>query len=807
MSLSRWSAARDIRLRFAYRAYSRTVDPTARAQIREAGGNLPVDMTSFVGRRREITLTKRLLAESRLVTLTGPGGVGKTRLALRVAANMRRSFRDRAWLVRLDDLRDPSLVADTVGEQLEVRGHHSVDHEVGDIVEHLRSREMLLVLDNCEHLVDEVARFVETLLQACPGVRVLATSRQSLGVAGESVLVVPPLQVPDLEHLPPPEAYEQYSSVRLFVDRAQAALPEFEADASNGAVLMRLCHHLDGNPLAIELAAVRLRSLSLEQLEERLAERYELLTGGPRGAPKRQQTLRALIDWSYDLCPEQDRLAWARMSVFSGSFDLEAAEHVTAGGSLRVQDVLGAVHSLVDQSILLREDESGVVRYRLLQAMREYGQERLAASGEAAFFQRRHREWYALLVERFATEWLGGDQPEWVQRLRLEQGNLRVAMSSATGSSATGPEDASIGLRMATQLDDYWSIRGFTSEARYWLDLALSVAPQDSQERTPALRVDGWFALLQGDTPAGERLLAQAGQLAERYGDEIQKAYVGHALGMSAMFQGRLSEARALFEQNLAAFRASGELRGELFSLVTLGLVASRRNEGERALGLLSECVDRTTQRGEIFFRSYALWATAYIEALRDRLDEADRAAKDALRLQRRLDNKLAMALTIDTLAWIGQRRNNNERAARLFGVAHTMWNALNAAPEFYTAFQSTHDEHVEWARAALGEAAYQDAFERGMKLPTGMALDYALEVKRHAREAPRDNVTQMPLTRREREIAELVAQGRTNKEIAESLVIAQRTVEGHVQHILTKLDFSSRAQIASWVAARKNSS
>ncbi|GAA4830454.1 LuxR family transcriptional regulator [Saccharopolyspora rosea] len=771
---------------------------TARSRVREPAGNLPADVTSFVGRRHEITLTKRLLAESRVVTLTGPGGVGKTRLALRVAGNMRRSFRDKAWCVQLEDLSDGSQVIDAVIDQLGLGGPSTAD-DVDSVIEHLKNREMLLVLDNCEHVIEDVALLVDAVVRWCPGVRVLATSRQSLGVAGESTMVVPPLQVPDIEHLPPPEAYEQFASVRLFVDRARAAVPEFEVDADNATALMRLCHHLDGNPLAIELAAVRLRSLSPQQLEERLSERYDLLTEGRRGAPARQQTLRALIDWSYDLASEQDRLAWARVSVFSGSFDLEAAEHVVADG-LSEGDVLGAVHSLVDKSVLLREEAGGEVRFRLPHTLREYGQEKLVAFGEHEEVRQRHRAWFADLVDRFAADWLGDGQVAWVHRLRKDQDNLRLALHTATAS----PKTAGSALRMATALGQYWGIRGLNGEARHWLDQALAVATADNPERARALRASAWFALLQGDLAAANPLLEQATVVATQRGDEVEKAHVIWTRGMAALFTADLDQADALVTDALSRFRKHDCEVGELAALFALGLVKGLGDEYETGMALLAECVRRTGERGELFWRAYALWGSAQLDLRHEELERAETSAKEALRLQRRLDNRLAMAFSTDTLAWIAQRQGRNDRAARLFGAAAAFWDAVRAAPAFYATFAAGHAEHAEQARAVLGEQAYQEAFDRGHAMTFPHAIDYALEVKRHARPRTDDNVHPMPLTRRERQIAELVAQGNTNKEIAEGLVIAQRTVEGHVQNILTKLDFSSRAQIAGWIAAQR---
>ncbi|MER7014635.1 LuxR C-terminal-related transcriptional regulator [Saccharopolyspora sp. NPDC000359] len=774
---------------------------TARARVREPAGNLPADVTSFVGRRREITLTKRLLAESRVVTLTGPGGVGKTRLAIRVAGNMRRSFRDKAWCVELEDVREGSLVVDAVIEQLGIGGP-TTGEDLDTVVEQLKNRELLLVLDNCEHVVEDVALLVDAVVRWCPGVRVLATSRQSLGVAGEATMVVPPLQVPNVEHLPPPEAYEQFASVRLFIDRARAAVPEFEVTSDNAAALMRLCSHLDGNPLAIELAAVRLRSLSLQQLEERLAERYDLLTEGRRGAPARQQTLRALIDWSYELASDQDRLAWARMSVFSGTFDLAAAEHVVGNG-LSDTDVLSAVHSLVDKSVLLREEDGGEARFRLPRALREYGQDKLEEFGELAAVRQRHLAWFSDLAGRFAADWIGPDQIAWVQRLRNEQSNLRTALRTA----ASSPDTAGVALGMATDLWQYWVIRGLNAEARHWLDQVLSCAPREVPERVRALRVSAWFALLHGDLDTVRSTLEQATVLATQRGEESEKPYLALVRGLTAFAGNDTSRAVSLVEDALGQFRKRESLPGELFGLFGLGMVKGLNGEHEAGLQLLAECVRLSTEHGELYWRSYALWASAQVEALRGELERGEAAAKKAIRLQRQLDNRLGIAFSIDTLAWIAQQQGKYDRAARLFGAASSVWDVVSATPGFWARFATDHEEHQAQTRTALGEEAFQDAFDRGRELSVQHIIDFALEAKRHARVRTEENVHPMPLTRRERQIADLVAQGNTNKEIAENLVIAQRTVEGHVQNILTKLDFSSRAQIAGWVAAQRTAS
>lgn len=760
---------------------------------------LPADTTRFIGRRSEIAEARRTLSACHVLTLTGPGGVGKTRLALRVAADLRRAFRDGTCLVGLAELRDPALLSNVVAEKLGLR-EQARRAPTDTVVEHLQDRQLLLVLDNCEHLIDECAMFVDSLMRACPEVRVLATSRQSLRVPGERIMTVRPLPVPEPEHAPDPDTIQRCESVGLFVDRAVAVLPEFGVSSHNCAVLARLCRELDGIPLAIELAAAQLLSLSLEQIEERLTKRYRLLTGGTSTGPSRQRTLRALIDWSFGLCTEREQLVWRRVSVFSGSFDLDAAEYVCGGDGLDPDDVFPVVASLVDKSVLLREEAGGMARYRLLETVREYGQEKLVATGEQRRIRLRHRDWYARLVERMDAEWLGPNQVEWVHRLRRDHPNLRLALDICV----TEPGEAEVGMRMAVRMDDYWGIRGFHTEARHWLDNVLAAAPEPTSARAASLRMHGWFALLQGDLDSGTTLLTEATELAERIGDDVELAYVKHCWGNAAMFTGQLDDAVRLMEEALPLFRAAGVVRGVLFDLFVLGLTLGMNGQRERALAVLDECLLATNEVGEEFWWSYALWAVAHIEVLYDKLEIADRAGKEALRLQHLMDNQLAMALTTDTLAWLYQRRGDSERAARVFGIAKMIFDAIGASPDNFATFAAAHHEHTARAKRVLGVGRYEEEFNRGCQMPSDQAIEYAREAE-PCPDGPGCDADgdRSPLTPRERQIAELVAEGSSNRQIATKLVIAQRTAEAHVEHILVKLGFTSRCQIAAWVAQR----
>ena len=767
---------------------------SADASTRKRVGNLPADTTSFLGRRREIAEVKRLLSSSRVVTLTGPGGVGKSRLALRVAADVRRAFHDNVWFIELADLRDPGLLANMVADELELHDQ-SARPAIETLLDHLASPPALLVLDNCEQLVDECATFVQTLIRACPDLQVLATSRQSLGLLGESTLPVTPMRVPDPGRMQSPASIAHYDSVRLFIDRAAAAVPRFTINENNYATVARLCRDLDGIPLAIELTAVRLRGLSLEQIEERLTERYRLLTGGVRGAPERQRTLRALIDWSYDLCSQQERKVWARTAVFSGTFDLDAVEYVATGTDVSRHEMLNVVDSLVDKSIFMRESHEDTVRYRLLDTMREYGELRLRESGEQEAVRLRHRDWYAHLAARFASEWVGPAQTSWITRMRREHANLRAALDYC----ASEPGEALAGLRMATYVEDYWGIRGLHTELRHWLNRTLPAAPEATKERASALRMSGWFALLQGDLDSARPQLAEAARLAEELGIDAERGYVTQAFGLIALFAGDLGEAASLLHEAMRRFRAASLLSGEMFSLFTLGLTMGLNGQPERGLALLSEGIDRMARLGDVDWRSWCLWSTAFIEVVNGAPDRAEAAAKKALELQQRLVNRLAMAFTFDTLAWIAVRRGQYSRGTELFGAADSMWHAIGSSPDNYAPVATQHHGHLDLARRRLGDG-FDAAYQRGKDMTSDAAISYALETEQVTARTPRTR-PETPLTRREQQIAKLVAQGLTNKDIGAKLVISQRTVEAHVEHILTKLGFSSRTQIATWLA------
>lgn len=760
-------------------------------------GNLPADLTSFVGRRREVAEIKRLFSASRLVTLTGVGGVGKTRLAVRSAAELQRAFLDGVWMVDLGQLADPALLADTVAATLRISGH-SPRPPIAILSDYLEDKRLLLLLDSCEHLLDAGAALAESLLRAAPQLHILATSRQPLGMLGEYALRVPSLTMPETSGPLPPGAALRYESMNLFAERAAAACPGFEVTEQNQVSVAAICHRLDGIPLAIELAAVRLRVLSADQILARLADRYGLLTVGSRSALPRQQTLRATVEWSFDLCSPAERTLWARLSVFTGGFDLDAVEQVCADEELSGQPVLELVASLVDKSILVPEDQGTHVRYRLLETLREYGRERLRELGAESPLRRRHRDYYLRLAERCETEWFGPNQLMWFNVLSGNLPNLRSALDSCLAES-----DGEAALRIAAALRIHWHASGSLGEGRRWLDRALAQTTDPTPARAKGLWVAGWLALMQGDVAAAEPLLEQGRDLAGRLGDATVLAHVELALAVATMYRGDLPQATAGLTEALARHRVIGDEIGTAIALTQLPLLACLLGDTDRAIAWGEECLAISDARGERWYRAHALWTLSIAEWQRgDRL-RATALACDGIRLKLEFKDRLGIARCLEVLAWVAADDRYYRRSARLLGATQAIWQTLGARLSGFGALAEQHDQCCALVREGLGVAAFDAEFDQGLALDLGQAVAYALGEKASV-DAPSKRVPASPLTRREREVAELVARGLSNRDIAGKLVISPRTAEAHVEHILTKLGFTSRTQIAAWVSEHR---
>ena len=761
--------------------------------VQRRRSNLPAELSSFVGRRHELAQLRTVLRDRRLVTLFGPGGVGKTRLAFRAAADLERSFGDGAWVVELAPVTDGELVADTVVAALGLRDGQGGSAEQR-LVSYLADRELLLVVDNCEHVQDAAAGLVGRLLAAAPGLRVMATSRHALDIEGEYLLSVPPLGVPvdDRGAEASPEGLMHYDAVRLFVDRATASWSAFQVTAANQAALAELVRRLDGMPLAIELASVRVRSLSVEQILERLADRFALLTRGDRAAMPRQQTLRALIDWSHDLLNDQERLLWARGTVFNGSFEIEALREVVCDDRLPADAVAKVVDSLVAKSILVSEGTGAEARLTMLESLKEYGATRLADLGETDAFVERHRRWFVELTERSAREMYGADDVSIFRRLRADHENLRRALERCVASA---PDD---GLRMMGALQHYWVMVGRFSEGRHWLRRLLDAPDAAPPTRTVGRVVAGRLAVLQGDVDEGRPLLQQALAEATAAGDHTWRAHALHALAITTMFWGEPTEAVGLLEQALALHGHGTDPYGVPLALVQLATVHALLGEPDRAMEYADECIAASRAADERWCAGLARWTQALVAWRQGRHSRVRAYARDVLKLKEPFGDRLGMAMSLEMIAWVAAHEGRNDEAAQLFGAVQAALRSVGGA--LFGHLVDDHEACTARTRDAMGPERYETVFAEGAAISFEDAVALALG-RRRAAEGPDQQVR---LTRREMEIAQLVAEGLTNRDIAGRLFLAQRTAEGHVARTLSKLGFTSRAQLAAWVKDRQ---
>ncbi|GAV42250.1 winged helix-turn-helix domain-containing protein [Streptomyces acidiscabies] len=667
-------------------------------------GNLPAAYTSFVGRRQETAEVRRLLDTRRLLTLTGTGGVGKTRLALEVATASAHAFADGVWLVNLAPVSDPSAVPAAVAGALRVPdlGARSFTDQ---LTGYLAGRHALLVLDTCEHLVDACADLVATLLPAAPELRVLATSRHTLGVTGEHVHALAPLA--------PDEAAE------LLRDRAAAVRPHSPDETTGDDGIARLCAGLDCLPLAIELAASRLRTLSVGQLTDRLEDRFALLTGGSRTAPAHQRTLRGMIDWSYELCAPAERLLWNRLSVFAGGFSLEAAEGVCSGDGIDEAEVLDLLDRLVTQSVVLTCTLGGRPRYRLLETIREYGRERLADSGE---LRRRHRDFFLALAQRIDRNWYGPGQEENLALLRAEHTNLLAALDH-DGEPRTR-------LALVAALCWHWCAGGFLSEGRRQAERVLAAAPEPCAERARALLVAVWVAQTQGDLTAADHWLDEADALGRRLGDEWVCVQADGLRGVSAHYRGQPRESIRRYETALAAMTALGDERQVTSWRLALACVQAYADD-PRAAHTGAQFIAAARTDGERWGRAQVLMALGHHAWARGDRAATGNLITSALETMRGLADHAMVARMLELLAWATAAGGAHERAARLLGLADALWRDAGSSVHAFGPRMA--EQHARCGRAAieaLGEAAYRKAFAEGGRHQCPVqAVDYALAV------------------------------------------------------------------------------
>jgi predicted ATPase/DNA-binding CsgD family transcriptional regulator len=753
-----------------------------------------------------------LLVAARLVTLTGFGGVGKTRLALQVAAEVRRSFPDGVWLVELAGLHDASLVPHAVSRALRIPDRSSGD-QAEALIRFLADRRLLLVLDNCEHLIEACAVLAAEVLSAAGGLRVLATSREALRITGEHLYRVQPLPVPDPDAVQTAAAAVRFAGMELFAHRAAAVSPGFAVTSRNAPMVATICQLLDGVPLAIELAAARLRTLSLEQVAAGLNDRFRLLTDGDRTALPRQQTLHAAVQWSYELCAKPERLLWARASVFADRFTAAAAERVCSGDGLPADAVLATLSGLVDKSVLIAERDDDGLRYRLLDTVRQFGLDRLrhpngddCACGvhmiDEAVLCRRHRDFYLQLAERFHTDWFGPRQVEWTRRMRAEFANLRAALNFCV----TNPDHAEAGVRLAGALYYFWYGCGEIREGRYWLQRALSADTRASRHRAWALAALARLHILHGLPEPATDLARQALRLARRFDEPFCVSHALHTLGLGITYTDDPARGRALLDDAVARAAELGPTHpARAFTTFALATWETLQGDPARADRLYAESRAISRAHSEQWWLGIVLTAAVVPALMLGDPAQARGYARESLHTRRALHDTHGAASSVQFLAYVAAAAHDYPRAARLLGAADRHWRAAGGSPFAAGAHRRIHEQYEAATRQALGDDAYDTEFRRGGELTIDEAAGYALG-DRQAPATPADarQGNGPRLTRRQVEIAELVAQGLSNKQIADRLVISQRTVETHVENILAKFSFTSRAQVVAWYAQRQ---
>ncbi|MFC9607310.1 ATP-binding protein [Streptomyces niveus] len=694
--------------------------------MRPVPGNLPAELNRFVGRADELAELTRLLTEFRLITLVGVGGVGKTRLAVHAAARAlpapgpedpEKRYRDGVWLAELSSVRDPGLLDHALVDALRVTDHsRRPPREV--LRTHLADRRLLLVLDGFEQLVDPCAELLRDLLRRCSGLQVLAVGRRPLRLEGERVFPLAPMDDTD--------------AARLFAERAADVLAGSCPLDEHGDTVRELCRRLDGIPLALELAAARLRALSPDQILRRIDDRFQLLTEGSRGELPRHRTLRTAIGWSHELCAPAERLLWARLSVFAGPFDLEAVEYVCAGPDLPAGSVLDVLGELIAQSVVVREDTAAGVRYRMLDTVRAYGAEWLDALADTGRMRRRHRDWYMGLAAWWELEWFGPRQAEIAAGADSALPNLRAAIELCLETDG----ETYLGQCLAGTLWFYWAGCGRLTEGRHWLDRALAPAagsgepPHDGSRRDgsrlKALWVLGYVAILQGDNATATGALYECREEATRTSNALAHAYAVHRLGCLALLTGDMPRAERLLRSALGSYRELGEINSNvLMGRAELALSLVFLGDLDAAVALCADVREICEESGERWARSYALYVHAFAAWTRGRLTEARALLAEAVTIHHTFNDLVGLVLAMELMALVTAGEGYPAEAAVLQGAAGRLWRSVGVPLFGSPTFGAPHEQCERRATEALGARAY------GARVAEGRALSQAAAVER----------------------------------------------------------------------------
>ncbi len=764
--------------------------------LRDWPSGVPAPLTAFIGRERELPEVAALVLAERLVTLTGAGGVGKTRLAIEAAVSVRSAFADGVDLVDLSAVAVAALLPGTIAAALGIEeraGPASADR----LAVVLRPQQRLLVLDNCEHLREGCAALTAGLLSRCPQMTVLATSRASLAVPGEVTWRVPSLTFPWPEHLPELRELENFEAAALFLARARAAHRGLSLGPADVAAVTSICFHLDGIPLALELAAARVGAMGLEAIARRLTGSFELLarTGG---GPARHQTLRASVEWSHQLLADDERALFRRLAVFAGGWTLEAVEAACAGPPVPAGHVARLLAGLADKSLVHVERPDHGTRYRLLEVIRAFAHERLAASGEETGLRMHHARYFAELAERSAPLLTGPEQADRARHLDQETENLRAARRWC----AEDPARADVGLRLAAGLWEYWHMRGRLDEGSGWLEEALGAAAEPAEARAAALNGLGVIEMLRGNYDHGLELFRQSiglyAELGDLRGQSRALTHLGNGLALTGDAQG----SRRVFDQGLAVARESGDDWHVAFALYLGGWAATVSGDAATARQQVTRSRDLFARTGDRRAVGYALSGLGTAMTLDGETAEAVPVLRESMCIFSELPERWGVLVVADMLAEAEAALGHWAMVATLAGLIDSLGERIGG--QLFPHQQGRLDELTARAEAELG-TAFADARSAGQAIGRSDGIATALWPE-EAEPGQLAVSPDWPLTAREGEVAELVTEGLTNRQIAGRLFIAERTVDTHVARILAKLGCTSRAQVAAIVATSRRS-
>jgi len=704
----------------------KAVSITTKLVSRETRSNIPVPLTSFVGREEELKEISRLLISSRLLTLTGPGGVGKTRLVIQAANDSLKQFKDGVLWVGLVGLTDENLIPQQIAQALNV-GELSQVSVIETLKAHLKSKALLIVLDNCEHLIRGCALYAEQLLAACPRLKILATSIEALGLFNETTWHVPSLPLPEMQKPFSLKELREFASIELFVERAQAANLNFALTNQNSKIVAQICRRLDGIPLAIELAAARIRFLSVDEIAARLDDRFSLLTAGSRTAVPRHQTLRATIDWSYELLTEPERILLRRLSVFAGGFTLEAAEVVCSQGMKR-SDILDLLGRLVDKSLVIVESDSkvGETRYRLLETIRQYALEKLAETGETPATRDQHLEFYLDLAEKSEPNIYGSESAAWFARLDKELDNIRAAMEWSTNSGK-----ATAALRIVGSLVYFWFAHGLL--ASEWDDhIQQALSRPEGMERTlaRAKALNGIGFMYWADVYPTEKRseIEEALSIGREFGDKWNIATALRNLGLLENIQGNYLEARSFFEQSLEIWRAMG-YEGKIgiaYTLIFLGEAALNHDETEWAHSLYQESGEILRELGDINFLAYTIRRLGQLAWREGDYKRAIALCKESLNLNKEVNDPRGVVACLAGFAAIGVLQRKFERAAKLMGAVETQLTSIGIRLLFLDKLE--YERNLALVREQLEEKTLAKFWAKGTAMSLEQAIAFALE-------------------------------------------------------------------------------